>query len=130
MISPNAGQNADGPHYSPFTRGGGLIFVSGQLPLKPGRDTSLADAPFDEQAEQTLRNLVAVLESAGVGPAQLLKTTAYLSDIADWGGIDAVYRRFFGDIRPARTVIATGPLHFGFRIEIDAIALANRTSAP
>lgn len=114
----------DGPHYSPFTIGGGLVFASGQLPLLPGRDTSLADAPFKAQAEQTLRNLKAVLESAGVGVAQLLKTTVYLSDIADWGEIDDVYREFFGDVRPARTVIATGPLHFGFRIEIDAIALA------
>lgn len=114
----------DGPHYSPFTIGGGLIFVSGQLPMLPGRDTSLADAPFKAQAEQTLRNLTAVLQSAGVGVTQLLKTTVYLANIADWGEIDLVYREFFGDVRPARTVIATGPLHFGFGIEIDAIALA------
>jgi len=120
MTSPNPA----GPHYSPCTTGGGLIFVSGQLPLLPGRDASLADAPFAAQAEQTLRNLAAVLESAGVGPAQILKTTVYLSDMADWDGVDQAYREFFGDVRPARTVIATGPLHFGFRIEIDAIALA------
>jgi len=117
-------QNPAGPHYSPYTIGGGLIFVSGQLPLLPGRDASLADAPFEAQAEQTLRNLAAVLESAGVGPAQILKTTVYLGDMADWDGVDRAYREFFGDVRPARTVIATGPLHFGFRIEIDAIALA------
>lgn len=123
-------QGAGGPHYSPFTVGGGLIFVSGQLPLKPGRDTSLAQAPFQEQAEQTLRNLKAVLESAGVGVAQLLKTTVYLSDIGDWNGIDQAYRQFFGEMRPARTVIATGPLHFGFRIEIDAIAIAQPDTAP
>lgn len=118
-----------GPHYSPFTVGGGLIFVSGQLPMLPARDTSLADAPFDVQAEQTLRNLKAVLESAGVGLAQLLKTTVYLSDIADWGAVDQVYHQFFGDVRPARTVIAVGPLHFGFKIEIDAIALAGDATA-
>ena len=123
-IAEMMSSKAQGPHYSPFTIGGGLVFVSGQLPLLPGRDTSLADAPFKAQAEQALRNLKAVLESAGVGVAQLLKTTVYLSDIADWGEIDAVYREFFGDVRPARTVIACGPLHFGFRIEIDAIALA------
>lgn len=113
-----------GPHYSPYTVGGGLVFVSGQLPFRPGRDTSLADAPFEAQAEQVLANLAAVLESAGVGVEHLLKTNVYLSDMADWGGVDAAYARFFGDVRPARTVIATGPLHFGFRLEIDAVARA------
>ena len=113
-----------GPHYSPFTTGGGLVFVSGQLPLRPGRDTSLTDAPFQDQAAQALRNLKDVLESAGTGPAHVLRTTVYLSDIADWGEVDQAYREFFGDVRPARTVVPTGPLHFGFRIEIDAIALA------
>lgn len=118
-----------GPHYSPFTMGGGLIFVSGQLPLKLGRDTSLADAPFREQVEQTLRNLEAVLQSAGADPSQVIKTTVYLSDIADWGELDSIYGAFFGATRPSRSVVPTGPLHFGFRIEIEAIALATKESA-
>lgn len=118
MTTPTSG----GPHYSPFALGGGLIFVSGQLPLRPGRDTSLAKAPFTEQAEQTLQNLKAVLEQAGVGLDEVVKTTVYLSDIADWDDLDAVYGAFFGVARPARSVVPTGPLHFGFRIEIEAIA--------
>ncbi len=122
-------QNTGGPHYSPFALGGGLIFVSGQLPLRPGRDTSLAAAPFKEQAEQTLQNLKAVLEQAGTGLDQVVKTTVYLSDIADWDELDAVYGRFFGTARPARSVVPTGPLHFGFRIEIEAIALSSRDVA-
>ena len=113
-----------GPHYSPFTLGGALIFVSGQLPLRPGRDTALAAAPFREQAEQALANLRSVLESAGADLAQVVKTTVYLTDIADWGELDDVYGAFFGAARPARSVVATGPLHFGFRIEIEAIAMA------
>lgn len=116
--------NGSGPHYSPFAIGGGLVFVSGQLPLRPGRDTSLANASFREQAEQTLENLQRVLEAAGVGLAQVIKTTVYLSDIADWDELDAVYGRFFGATRPARSVVPTGPLHFGFRIEIEAVALS------
>ncbi|KTE38619.1 MULTISPECIES: RidA family protein [unclassified Sphingopyxis] len=116
--------NSGGPHYSPFTLGGGLIFVSGQLPLRPGRDTSLATAPFREQAEQTLENLKAVLDQAGAGLDQVVKTTVYLSDMADWNEFDAVYGAFFGAARPARSVVPTGPLHFGFRIEIEAIARA------
>lgn len=120
---------AGGPHYSPFTIGGGLVFVSGQLPLKPGRDASLANAPFAAQAEQALLNLKSVLDQAGVGPAQVIKTTVYLSDIADWDELDAVYARFFGATRPSRSVVPTGPLHFGFRIEIEAVALAEATEA-
>lgn len=122
-------QPAGGPHYSPFTVGGGLIFVSGQLPLKPGRDTSLANAPFEEQVEQTLRNLEAVLRTAGAELSQVIKTTVYLSDIADWDELDELYGQFFGATRPSRSVVPTGPLHFGFRIEIEAIALAAKAAA-
>ena len=110
-------QPSGGPHYSPFTAGGGLIFVSGQLPLKPGRDTSLADAPFKVQV---------VLQDAGADLSQVLKTTVYLSDIADWDELDVVYGAFFGPVRPSRSVVPTGPLHFGFRIEIEAVALATK----
>lgn len=118
-------QNSGRPHYSPFAIGGGLIFVSGQLPLRPGRDTSFAASPFKAQAGQALQNLKSVLEDAGAGLAQVIKTTVYLSDIADWDELDEVYGQFFGATRPARSVVPTGPLHFGFRIEIEAIALAN-----
>jgi 2-iminobutanoate/2-iminopropanoate deaminase len=117
--------NSGGPHYSPFALGGGLIFVSGQLPLRPGRDTSLAAASFREQAEQALQNLKGVLDQAGAGVDQVVKTTVYLSDIADWDDLDTVYGAFFGAARPARSVVPTGPLHFGFRIEIEAIARAS-----
>ncbi|WP_447755590.1 RidA family protein [Sphingopyxis fribergensis] len=118
-----------GPHYSPFALGGGLVFVSGQLPLRPGRDTSLADAPFKAQAEQALDNLKKVLADAGADLAQVIKTTVYISDIADWDELDTVYGAFFGAARPARSVVPTGPLHFGFRIEIEAIALATGDAA-
>jgi reactive intermediate/imine deaminase len=122
-------KNGGGPHYSPFAIGGGLVFVSGQLPLRPGRDTSLADSPFKAQAEQALRNLKTVLEGAGAELAQVIKTTVYLSDIADWDELDEVYGQFFGATRPARSVVPTGPLHFGFRIEIEAIALSTKEAA-
>lgn len=131
MTLQSAGQKAEepakmtgGPQYSSFVVGGGFVFVSGQLPLRPGRDTSLASAPFAAQAEQALQNLKAVLGDAGAELAQVVKTTVYLADIDDWGELDAVYSRFFGAARPARSVVPAGPLHFGFRIEIEAIALA------
>ena len=119
MTSPNV----RAPHYSPFTRGSGLIFTSGQLPLRPGRDTSLASAPFKDQAQQALANLQSVLSDAGADLSQVVKTTVYLSDMADWPELDEVYGEFFGAARPARSVVPTSPLHFGFRIEIEAIAL-------
>lgn len=122
-------QNAGRPHYSPFTVGGGLIFVSGQLPLRPGRDTALADASFREQAEQALQNLKSVLDDAGAALTQVIKTTVYLNDISDWDELDSVYGAFFGATRPSRSVVPTGPLHFGFRIEIEAIALAGADTA-
>lgn len=122
-------QPAGGPHYSPFTIGGGLIFVSGQLPLRPGRDTSLAKAPFRDQVEQTLTNLQTVLQDAGAELSQVIKTTVYLSDIGDWDELDVVYGEFFGATRPSRSVVPTGPLHFGFRIEIEVIALAAKDAA-
>ena len=121
MTSPNV----RAPHYSPFTRAAGLIFTSGQLPLRPGRDTSLASASFKDQAQQALANLRSVLSDAGADLSRVLKTTVYLSDMADWPELDEVYGQFFGAARPARSVVPTGPLHFGFRIEIEAIALAS-----
>ena len=121
MTSPNV----RAPHYSPFTRGAGLIFTSGQLPLRPGRDTSLASASFKDQAQQALANLQSVLSEAGADLSQVVKTTVYLSDMADWAELDEVYGQFFGAARPARSVVPTGPLHFGFRIEIEAIALVS-----
>jgi reactive intermediate/imine deaminase len=123
-VKQDSGPMTAGPHYSPFVAAGGSIFVSGQLPLLPGRDTSLADAPFAAQAEQAMRNLEAVLAETGTGLAQVVKTTVYLSNIDDWGQVGAIYARVFGASRPARSVVPTGPLHFGFRIEVEAIAVA------
>ncbi|MDR6835005.1 MULTISPECIES: RidA family protein [unclassified Sphingopyxis] len=121
MTSPNVRS----PHYSPFTRGAGLIFTSGQLPRRQGRATSLASASFKEQAQQALANLQSVLSEAGADLSQVVKTTVYLSDMGDWPELDEVYGQFFGPVRPARSVVPTGPLHFGFRIKIEAIALAS-----
>ena len=116
-------QKAGGPHYSPFVVGNGFIFVSGQLPLLPGRETSLATAPFASQAEQALCNLKAVLADAGAGLEQVVKTPVYIADVADWGELDAVYGRFFGAARPARSVVPSGSLQCGVRIVSEAIAL-------
>ena len=67
-------------------------------------------------------NLSAILEAAESSIAQVIKTTVYVSDIALWDRVNAVYSRFFGEHRPARAVVPTRDLHFGFQIEIEAIA--------
>ena len=77
---------------------------------------------IEEQTEQVLANLDAILRAAGSGRDHVLKVTVYVSDIALWGRVNAVYARFFGEHRPARTVVPTRELHYGFQVEIDAIA--------
>ena len=102
----------------------GLVFVSGQLPINPQSDKNKVDpiGTIEEQAEQALSNVRAILQAAGSGLDCVLKTTVYVSDISLWGRVNAVYARFFGEHRPARAVVPTRELHYGFQIEIEAIA--------
>lgn len=117
--TPNA--PAPGGHYAQAVVHNGLVYVSGQLPVDPAtgvRETGTVEA----QAERVLHNLDAILEAAGTDRRHVLKTTVYVADIALWGRVNAVYAAFFGDHRPARAVVPTGPLHYGFLIELDAVA--------
>jgi 2-iminobutanoate/2-iminopropanoate deaminase len=79
----------------------------------------------EEQTERALMNLEAVLEAAGSGRDRVLRVTVYVSDISLWNRVNAVYAEFFGDHRPARTVVPTRDLHYGFFVEIDAVAATN-----
>ncbi|MDD3391464.1 MAG: RidA family protein, partial [Synergistaceae bacterium] len=76
----------------------------------------------EEQTEQVLKNLAAVLEAGGSDPAHVLRVTVYVSDISLWDRVNRVYGEFFGEHKPARTVVPTRDLHHGFLVEIDAIA--------
>lgn len=113
-----------GGHYSHATVGAGLVFVSGQLPVTPD-GTRLSDAPFDAQARQTLANLAAALAAAGSAIDRLLQVRVYVDDIANWPAFDAIYAEWAGTARPARAVVPTGALHFGLKVEVEAIALAS-----
>jgi reactive intermediate/imine deaminase len=110
-------------HYSHAAVGGGLVFISGQLPITP-RGERLIDAGFEEQVVQTLANVQAALQAAGSGIDKLLQVRIYLDDIANWPAFDTIYERWAGPSRPARAVVPTGPLHFGFKVEVEATALA------
>lgn len=108
-------------HYSQAVVHGGLVFVSGQLPLDPDNGTAVPGSA-GAQARAALANLAAILAGAGSGLDRILRTTVYVSDIALWGEVNAVYAEVFGDHRPARTVVPTRDLHHGCLVEVDAIA--------
>ena len=110
-----------GGHYSQAIVHQGLVYVSGQLPIKPDSQDRHVGS-IEEQMEQVLANLDAILRAAGSDRDHVLKVTVYVADIALWGRVNAVYARFFGEHRPARTVVPTRELHHGFQVEIDAIA--------
>ena len=124
LVCPSADTLAPpGGHYSHGAVANGLVFVSGQLPIAPG-GARLVDEPFEAQARQALANVEAVLRAAGSSVAQLVQVRVYLSDIALWPAFNSVYAEWAGDARPARAVAPTGLLHFGFLVEVEAVALA------
>ncbi|GAB4015667.1 RidA family protein [Spirosoma koreense] len=118
--TPNA--PAPGGHYSQATIHGDLVFLSGILPITPnGR--KLTDATIAEQTQQILANFDAILQAAGSKRENVLKVTVFVSDIQAWGTVNELYTQFFGDHRPARSIVPVGPLHYGLSLELEAIAV-------
>ena len=97
-------------HYSPALVHKGIIYVSGQLPVSPDK-TSHEIGSIEEQLEQVVKNL-----------SNILRVTIYVSDVELWGRVNAAYSKLFGNHRPARTIVPTRDLHYGYQIELDAIA--------
>jgi 2-iminobutanoate/2-iminopropanoate deaminase len=110
-----------GGHYSHATRAGNLICVSGQLPVRAD-GTHTGDRPFEEQAEQVLSNLRAVLEGAGAGLKDCMEVTVYLVGVDHWKTFNEIYARHFGDWKPARAVVPVTALHYGYLVEVAARA--------
>ncbi len=108
-------------HYSQAIVNGGMVYVSGQLPIDPQTGGKVTGS-IEEQTGQALKNMAGILEAAGSDTDQVVKTTVYISDIELWARVNEVYSRFFGAHRPARAMVPTRDLHFGFQIEIEAIA--------
>jgi 2-iminobutanoate/2-iminopropanoate deaminase len=108
-------------HYSQAVVHDGWIYVSGQLPIDPATSEKRMGS-IEEQAEQALKNVAAILRAAGSDLDRVVKTTVYISDIALWNRVNTVYAAFFGQHRPARAVVPTRELHFGFQVEIEAVA--------
>lgn len=110
-----------GGHYSQAVVYNGLVFVAGQLSIDPRTGEKML-GPIEEQTEQALRNVGAILKAADSDLSRVLKMTVYISDMELWGRVNEVYARVMGEHRPARAVIPTGELHYGFLIEIEAVA--------
>jgi reactive intermediate/imine deaminase len=108
-------------HYSPGIEHDGLIFVSGQLPMDlETREPFTGD--IETQTELALRNVEAVLKEAGTDLQHVLQMTIYISDMELWYAVNRTYSKVMGDHRPARAIVPVNDLHFGTKIEIQAIA--------
>jgi len=119
---------ADAPqpagHYSQAIEHQGLIYISGQLPINPiNREKKVGS--IEDQTNQVLTNLAAILKASNSNIKRVLKITVYISDISLWDQVNQSYAKFFGEHRPARSIVPTRDLHFGFQIEVDAIAAVN-----
>ena len=113
--------------YSPALRAGNLLFVSGQIALDPATG-ALVDGDVAAQTEQVMRNLAALLDAAGASFAHVVKTTIYLADLGDFAAVNDVYGRHLGTPPPARATVEVSRLPKDARVEIDAVAVLDRTA--
>ena len=123
LVRPVSTANAPaaGGHYSQAVKHGRLAYISGQLPVEPD-GTHRPEADFSDQARLAIRNMLAVTEAAGSSIENLLKVTVYIVGVENWPRFNAVYAEMLGDVRPARSVVPVPELHYGYLVEIDAIA--------
>ena len=120
VIRSDEAPPAIGP-YSQAIEAGGLIWVSGQIPLDPGTGR-LVDGGIEEQTRRALANLKAVLEAGGSGLERVLRATVYLADMAEFAAFNTVYAEYFPTDPPARACVEVSALPKGARLEIDAVA--------
>lgn len=113
-------------HYSPavMTTDGKTIYVSGQLPIDPvTREMCTGD--IREQTREALKNVETIIAQAGAGKDDIIRTTAYIDSIENWDAVNDIYAEFFGDRKPSRTIVCVKEIHFGLKVEIDAVAELN-----
>ncbi len=122
MPSPDGMPKSNG-HYSQVIEHSGILYLSGQLPI----DASTKKIPesIKEQTELVLAKIELLLNEAGSNKNKILQTRVYISDVSLWDIVNHVYIKFFGDHKPARSIVPTRELHFGCLIEIEALAVLN-----
>jgi 2-iminobutanoate/2-iminopropanoate deaminase len=101
---------------------GRMVFLSGQVPLDPATG-AIVPGDIEAQTERVMKNLAAVLQAAQLGFEHVVRTTIYLTDLADFARVNEVYGRFFSAAPPARATVQVAALPRGARVEIDAIAV-------
>ena len=110
--------------YNQAVAAGGLLFCSGQIALDPASGTMVGEGDVEAETRQVLANLRAVLAAAGCGPERVVRTTVFLTDLADFAAVNAIYAKTFGSgVSPARACVQVAALPKGALVEIDAIAL-------
>lgn len=107
--------------YSVAAEAAGLVFISGQIAIDPASGQKV-EGDASVQAKRILENLAVVLSDLGLGFDAVVKTTIFLTDIADFAAVNEVYRGYFGEAPPARSTVQVAALPGGFRVEIEAIA--------
>ena len=108
-------------HYSQAMIHGDTVYVSGLLPVQKGVEIN-PGLSFDEQVEIVFNNLKQILEEAGSSLNQVIKVTVYITDISLWPAFNQLYSNIFGNHKPARVVVPVPELHYGFKIEVEAVA--------
>jgi 2-iminobutanoate/2-iminopropanoate deaminase len=122
IVATAAAPRAIGPYSQAIAvRSGAMLFLSGQIPLDPATG-ELVKGTIEEETEQVMKNLAAVLAAGGGGFQHVVKTTIYLVDLADFARVNAVYGAHFKATPPARATVQVAALPRGARIEIDAVA--------
>ena len=121
-VHTEAAPAAIGP-YSQALVAGGFVFTAGQIALDPATG-QVVEGDVAAQTERVMRNLAAVLQAAGSSLQQVVKTTVFLADMADFAAMNEVYGRHFGEHKPARSTVQAAGLPRGARVEIDVIAVA------
>ena len=111
-------------HYSQAIVSNGMVYVSGQLAIKPD-GTKMIDASVIDQTKQIFKNIEAILKEAGSALDKVVRVTIYVSNGEDWAKVNQTYTDIFGDHKPARAIVPTRDLHYGLAIEITLIAESN-----
>ena len=110
--------------YNQAVKAGGVLYCSGQIALDPASGAMVGDGDVEAETRQVLANLQAVLQEAGCTPQQVVRTTVFLADLADFAKVNALYAEMFGaGVSPARACVEVAALPKGARVEIDCIAL-------
>ncbi len=121
VISTENAPGAIGP-YSQAIKAGNMVFCSGQIPIDPSTGEFVSQ-DVAEQTRQVFKNLIAVLDAAGAGLADVVKTTVFLADMGEFAAMNDVYAEFFGDHKPARATVQAARLPRDARVEIECVAV-------